>query len=76
MTDSSVCPKCGDTIPERGPTWPFCSKRCSDADLMGWFSGEYCLSRDITEEDFADPAVAQAFAEKLGTLDPYDPRFS
>lgn len=25
---------------------PFCSKRCSDLDLHGWFSGNYAIPSD------------------------------
>ena len=76
MTADSKCPKCNVDIVERDEAWPFCSKRCRDADLTSWFTEEYCLTRELADEDLSDPKIAQAFVENLGTLDPYDPRFS
>lgn len=31
-------------------TYPFCSKRCSDKDLHGWFSERYTIASDEISE--------------------------
>ncbi len=46
-----VCPVCGERASLEAETHPFCSKRCRMADLGRWFSGEYLISREITEDD-------------------------
>lgn len=39
---SAVCPICrkAPSVPEYRP---FCSRRCADIDLQGWFSGRYAV---------------------------------
>lgn len=47
----AVCPICRKAPP--APRYrPFCSRRCADIDLQGWFSGRYAVP---AEED-AEPA--------------------
>lgn len=49
-----VCPNCntpfaaGDPPP---PEFPFCSPRCKMVDLGRWFTGQYSISRPLTDED-------------------------
>lgn len=39
---SAVCPICRKAPPD--PAYrPFCSRRCADIDLQGWFSGRYAV---------------------------------
>ena len=40
----SLCPTCKKESFE--PFTPFCSKKCSDLDLMKWFSNENCINLD------------------------------
>ncbi len=46
------CPICG--MPGELAWRPFCSRRCSDADLGRWLSGSYALPGDPMET--VDPA--------------------
>ncbi|MBN2581466.1 MAG: DNA gyrase inhibitor YacG [Planctomycetes bacterium] len=36
------------------PHLPFCSERCKMADLNGWMSGSYVISRPVEEGDFGE----------------------
>ncbi len=45
------CPTCGKTA-EKDHS-PFCSRRCSHADLGRWFSGQYGIPA-VEEPDSAD----------------------
>ena len=38
------------------PHMPFCSQRCLMADLNGWLSGHYVISRPIEEGDLGEAA--------------------
>lgn len=49
------CPSCGAAVGAEGAHVPFCSNRCRMADLDNWFSGRYVVSREIEEDDLADP---------------------
>jgi len=31
--------------------FPFCGRRCKMADLQKWFDGDYCLSREVLEDE-------------------------
>ena len=42
-----ACPICGSR--EEGAWRPFCSKRCSDADLGRWLSGSYALPGEAVD---------------------------
>jgi endogenous inhibitor of DNA gyrase (YacG/DUF329 family) len=46
------CAICGK--PQDAKFKPFCSKRCADVDLQGWFSGKYAIKAE--EEDEPDSA--------------------
>lgn len=39
------CPACGTEVPwgDESPWRPFCSKRCKDADFLGWAEGDYSI---------------------------------
>ncbi len=45
------CRVTGKWIPPTHPTYPFFDDRARDADLHRWFSGEYRISREATNED-------------------------
>ncbi len=47
----SSCPLCGRPAADRFR--PFCSRRCADADLGRWLTGEYRIATD--EEANLDP---------------------
>lgn len=40
-----LCPVCKKAPPARDYR-PFCSRRCSDVDLQGWFSGKYRVASE------------------------------
>lgn len=42
---TSLCPIC-EKAPSVKAYRPFCSRRCSDVDLQGWFSGKYRVASD------------------------------
>ncbi|MCA9283489.1 MAG: DNA gyrase inhibitor YacG, partial [Phycisphaerales bacterium] len=46
-----TCRTCGVVIRLDAEHYPFCSKRCRGADLMGWFDGRYKISREIKDAD-------------------------
>ncbi|MBL8744810.1 MAG: tRNA (adenosine(37)-N6)-threonylcarbamoyltransferase complex ATPase subunit type 1 TsaE [Phycisphaerae bacterium] len=51
LGDGAACRVCGAQIGlERGKS-AFCSERCKMADLGKWFSGDYTISRPLTERD-------------------------
>lgn len=54
-----TCPSCGAA--SNRDTWPFCSKRCSDADLGRWFSGRYAVP---SAEPVDEEAIASALQER------------
>ena len=49
------CPYCRTQIevasPEALPHVPFCSERCKMADLHGWLTDKYVVSRPVNETD-------------------------
>lgn len=45
------CRTCGKAIDAGIRTYPFCSDRCRMADLGGWFSGGYKMSRPLQNDD-------------------------
>lgn len=61
------CPMCGRPVEQAQR--PFCSRRCADADLSRWFSGDYRIpveDEGWTEAD-AEPGAEpgeDGFAEK------------
>lgn len=42
------CPSCKEQ--SQRDSYPFCSKRCSDKDLNGWFSDSYTIGSDEINE--------------------------
>ncbi|MBB65563.1 MAG: DNA gyrase inhibitor YacG [Waddliaceae bacterium] len=72
------CPSCQKVTEETSKFKPFCSKRCREADLLGWLNGEYVISRPITEEDLENPQIDVRDREQVlqnlfsvGQIDPY-----
>ena len=37
------CPICKETLAEKIPFHPFCSRRCADVDLSKWLKGSYAI---------------------------------
>jgi len=57
------CPTCSK--PAEKPHSPFCSRRCAQADLGRWFSGQYGVP-STEDPDSADlEALEEAIAEAL-----------
>jgi len=57
------CPTCSK--PAEKPHSPFCSRRCAQADLGRWFSGQYGV-QSAEDPDSADlEALEEAIAEAL-----------
>jgi len=57
------CPTCSK--PAEKPYSPFCSRRCAQADLGRWFSGQYGV-QSAEDPDSADlEALEEAIAEAL-----------
>ena len=55
------CPTCKRALPaaeEARAFRPFCSSRCRVADLGGWLTGAYRISRPLGEEDL-DEGIPQ-----------------
>lgn len=54
MCGSSVAYVKGNPLP---PAFPFCGERCKLVDLDNWFSEQYVVGRELTDEDqaAADP---------------------
>jgi tRNA threonylcarbamoyladenosine biosynthesis protein TsaE len=47
----TVCRVTGLPVPADSPTWPFADERARMADLYGWFSGGYTVSRRVEDSD-------------------------
>ena len=49
------CPYCRARLeaasPDHLPHLPFCSARCKMADLHGWLTDQYVISRPLGEDD-------------------------
>ncbi len=50
----TTCPVTGKAVPANSPTWPFASERARMADLYGWFSGKYTVSRPMDQRDLEE----------------------
>lgn len=69
---AAKCPTCGGR-PEKQHS-PFCSRRCAQADLGRWLSGQYAVPA-VEEPDSADlEALESAIAEAVedGRIVPRD----
>jgi tRNA threonylcarbamoyl adenosine modification protein YjeE len=47
------CRTTGTWVSPLCPTWPFSSAKAQAADLYGWLSGSYRISREVAEDDDA-----------------------
>jgi uncharacterized protein len=56
------CPHCRRVLEAESldglPHAPFCSERCQMADLHGWLTGRYVISRPIAEGDIGEATPA------------------
>jgi endogenous inhibitor of DNA gyrase (YacG/DUF329 family) len=59
------CPIC--SRPTDKAYRPFCSRRCTDADLARWMNGAYAVPSN-------DPEDAQAALHALSQADPPEPK--
>lgn len=50
----TTCPVTGKAVPADSPTWPFADERARMADLYGWFSGTYTVSRPMEQRDLEE----------------------
>lgn len=50
----TTCPITGKPVPGDSPTWPFFDERARMADLHGWISGSYTISRPIEQRDLEE----------------------
>jgi len=64
----AFCPHCRKEVEEKSAAWPFCSDTCRNADLFGWLSEDYKVSRDLSEDEWGD-----LIQNNFDKLDPYDP---
>jgi endogenous inhibitor of DNA gyrase (YacG/DUF329 family) len=50
-----TCPICSKPIltetPAKSATFPFCSERCRQVDLLRWSKGEYCIVEPLAPQD-------------------------
>ena len=69
-----ACPVCGKqfeyTTIKDHPTYPFCSERCRQAELVAWLEGRYVISRPLEEGEGEDrtegPAVERQSSRSTG----------
>ncbi len=47
----TVCPATGERVAADSPTWPFVNERARMADLHGWLSEKYTVTRPIEQRD-------------------------
>ncbi|MEM9372467.1 MAG: tRNA (adenosine(37)-N6)-threonylcarbamoyltransferase complex ATPase subunit type 1 TsaE [Planctomycetota bacterium] len=50
----TTCPITGSPVSGDSPTWPFADERARMADLHGWISGNYTISRPIEQRDLEE----------------------
>ncbi len=53
----AACPVTGKPVSPDSPTFPFVDDKARMADLGRWLTGQYMLSRELTEEDLSDPEM-------------------
>ncbi len=49
--DVAVCPRSRQLVPPNAPAYPFANPRLRDADLFGWLTGAYRLSRPMEDDE-------------------------
>lgn len=47
MTAPASCPICQKPVDPKEKTFPFCSDRCRNVDLLRWFKGEYAITEPL-----------------------------
>lgn len=50
----TVCPITGRPVPGDSPTWPFADEKARLADLYGWMTEKYTISRPIEQRDLEE----------------------
>lgn len=66
-----TCPICRQALPataSESATFPFCSERCRDVDLLRWCKGSYAIVEPL------DPEQVEVMQDtpQPGSLDDYD----
>ncbi|WP_339749739.1 DNA gyrase inhibitor YacG [uncultured Rubinisphaera sp.] len=68
MIKPLTCPVCNKQLPPQvtvsSATFPFCSERCRNVDLLRWSDGKYAIVEDIKDR----PDFVQEYLEKLEEL--------
>jgi uncharacterized protein len=56
MSKTDKCPKCEKVIVKKTHVGlgPFCSKRCQNAELNSWLTGQYVIPCSALENDYSD----------------------
>ncbi|MEW4528532.1 DNA gyrase inhibitor YacG [Maioricimonas sp. JC845] len=61
MISARTCPICdAELAPEaagESPTFPFCSARCKQIDLLRWCNGDYAIVERLTPEKLAEQSL-------------------
>ena len=50
----TICRTTGLPVPPTAAAYPFADERAKMADLNRWFTGDFTISRDLSEEDLTD----------------------
>ena len=65
MIKPLTCPICDQALPpqstEATPTFPFCSQRCQNVDLLRWSKGDYAIKEDLSQR----PDIVAAHLEEI-----------
>jgi tRNA threonylcarbamoyladenosine biosynthesis protein TsaE len=52
--EATICRVTGKPVPADSPTWPFADERARMADLYGWFSEKFTVTRPAEERDLEE----------------------
>jgi uncharacterized protein len=47
MIGPQTCPICEKALEPEADSFPFCSPRCTQIDLLRWSKGEYAIAREL-----------------------------
>jgi endogenous inhibitor of DNA gyrase (YacG/DUF329 family) len=65
-----TCPICQKFVPapseETRGTFPFCSERCRQVDLLRWSEGKYAIVEPLTPEKLLEEALSEEEREETG----------
>lgn len=67
MIKPQTCPICeAELIPDaalQSPTFPFCSRRCRQVDLLRWSKGDYAIVEPLSDDQLNEHLLSEADAE-------------